>query len=580
MTHTAVLTVALCSAAIGCATTQAPQVLCRQDMACWPSAADWQRLRASLHGELAQPQSPLDACRRDFAGAECAAAREAAKNPYALQDDPGATQSLGWLGAWTSASSAYAVVAKDERDVQLAVQFAHAHGVRLVIKGTGHDYLGRSSAPDSLLVWTHNLRRVGLNDAFVPDGCPPNTTPQAVLNAEAGTRWLEAYQAAAAGGRYVQGGGCNSVGVAGGFLQGGGFGTWSNKYGIAAAALLEARVVIADGTLLVANACQNPDLFWALKGGGGGTYGVVTQVTLQTHPAPHSMGLVIGELSASDDAAYRELLAKFFAFYASKLMRPEWGEHVRVRGNNSLQVTMSFVDMSAETAKRVWATFVDDLDSVRFRHSLQFVEVPGEDMWTDAFAAQMHDAITTDPRPDQPRPLYWWRSNQEEVSTYWYTYQSRWLQAALFADPTRLADVMFDASRHWGISLYFRKGQASASEDARVRDSDTAMNPVVMHSAALAIAAATGGGAPGVPDHEPNAEEGAEARAEVTAAMNILRSATPDSGSYVNETDYFEPAWQHSFWGANYERLLAIKHKYDPDGVVQCHHCVGSEAGR
>jgi FAD/FMN-containing dehydrogenase len=73
-------------------------------------------------------------------------------------------------------------------------------------------------------------------------------------------------------GRYVQGGGCTTVGVAG-LVQSGGFGSFSKHYGTAAAGLLEAEVVTADGKVCVANACTNADLFWALKGGGGGTFG-------------------------------------------------------------------------------------------------------------------------------------------------------------------------------------------------------------------------------------------------------------------------------------------------------------------
>jgi hypothetical protein len=59
--------------------------------------------------------------------------------------------------------------------------------------------------------------------------------------------------------------------------------------------------------------------------------------------------------------------------------------------------------------------------------------------------------------------------------------------------------------------------------------------------------------------------------------MAILRRVTPGSGTYVNEADYFEPDWQRSFWGASYQRLLAVKQKYDPEGLFSCHHCVGSE---
>jgi FAD/FMN-containing dehydrogenase len=59
--------------------------------------------------------------------------------------------------------------------------------------------------------------------------------------------------------------------------------------------------------------------------------------------------------------------------------------------------------------------------------------------------------------------------------------------------------------------------------------------------------------------------------------MAVLREATPDAGSYVNETDYFEPDWQRAFWGEHYPRLLEIKRRYDPTNLFTCHHCVGSE---
>jgi FAD/FMN-containing dehydrogenase len=64
----------------------------------------------------------------------------------------------------------------------------------------------------------------------------------------------------------------------------------------------------------------------------------------------------------------------------------------------------------------------------------------------------------------------------------------------------------------------------------------------------------------------------------ITRAMKIIRDATPGSGAYPNEADYFEPDWQRSFWGVNYVRLLAIKKKVDPDNIFRVHHGIGSEA--
>ena len=113
----------------------------------------------------------------------------------------------------------------------------------------------------------------------------------AAVSVGAGAIWAHVYDAVTTkAGRYVQGGGCMTVGVAGPgperrlrqLLEG--------ASALAAASLLEAEVVTADGAVRIANACTNPDLFWALKGGGGGSFGVVTRLTLRTHELPEFFG--------------------------------------------------------------------------------------------------------------------------------------------------------------------------------------------------------------------------------------------------------------------------------------------------
>jgi FAD/FMN-containing dehydrogenase len=521
-------------------------------------------------------------CRLDAASDGCKAALGNLTNPFYIEDQPGGSQSTGWLDAWSAAPSAYAVAAESPGDIVAAVRFAREHGLRLVIKGTGHDYLGRSSAPDSLLLWTHKMRRITMHEAFVARGCPATPGLPAVT-LEAGTRWLEAYQEVTVKhGRYVQGGGCTSVGAAGGFLQGGGFGSWSKKYGIAAASLLEAEVVTADGTLRVANACQNQDLFWALRGGGGGTFGVVTKVTLRTHALPNDFGFVFGEITAKSDAAFKELLERFLGFYRQRLNNESWGEQVEVRGDNSLRLSMSFLGMSTDEAARVWQplrTWVEERPE-RFTITMNFLSVPGDKMWDDRFIKERFAAVMVpDKRPGQPENQYWWATNQEEVSTYWYAYQSRFVPLDRFEgeEAKRFALSLFEASRLWPFALHFNKGQAGASAEALARDHETSFNPAVYDAAALIIAAASGRGYPGVRGFEPDLAEGRAERAGVTAAMKIIRAATPGTGAYVNEADYFEPDWQRAFWGKNYDKLLRIKRKYDPEGLFRCHHCIGSE---
>ncbi len=182
----------------------------------------WQALAAHLTGKLEQPASPTADCRTDAAGPGCLAALGTLEDPSSIQEQAGATESTGWLGAWTSAPSAYAVAAENVSDIAAAVAFAHQHHLRLVVKGAGHDYLGRSSAPGSLLVWTHPERRsIAIDDAFVPAGCPGTEAGVPAVSVQAGARWGEVYEAVAVKhGRYVQGGGCTSVGAAGGVPAG------------------------------------------------------------------------------------------------------------------------------------------------------------------------------------------------------------------------------------------------------------------------------------------------------------------------------------------------------------------------
>jgi FAD/FMN-containing dehydrogenase len=586
-----VFTALAAGALVACSGSSAPPVApapagpiqwCHPNQPCWPAEKDWQALAGQLKGKLEQPKSPLAACEGGPSEA-CAAAIRAATNPFFLEDQVGGTQQAGYLDAWEPKLSVYAIVAETAEDIAAGVKFAAAHQLRLAIKGTGHDYLGRSSAADSLLIWTHHMRKVEVVDAFVPHGCPASTAAVPAVNVEAGARWLEAYQAVTVEhGRYVQGGGCTSVGAAGGFLQGGGFGSWSKKYGTGAAGLVEAEVITADGQKLIANACQHSDLLWALRGGGGGTFGVVSKVTLLTHPLPTSFGSVQGKIAAPSDAAFRDLLGHFIALYRDQLNNEHWGESVNLTTHNELEISMAFQGLSETEAAAVWQPLRTWIGSQPgFKIEFAAHALPATKMWSyDFFHQYAPDAIKTDDRPDAQHGQFWWSGDAEQVHTYWYTYESRWLPLDLFqpAQADKLADALFAASRHWWSTIHFNKGLAGASADAVARTRDTATNPAVLTSAALFLTGAVGDAIPGIPGHDVDRAKATERKAKATAAMQAIRDVTPNAGSYVNETSYFELDWQHAFWGDNYEKLLAIKRTYDPRGLFMCHHCVGSEA--
>jgi FAD/FMN-containing dehydrogenase len=325
----------------------------------WPSAASWDQLRRGVDGRLVKVQSPLAACLEAPSSPECAHVFKELKNPYFLGDEVGLTQSLGWVDAWTSRPSAYAVVARSTDDVVAAVNFARKNNLRLVVKGGGHSYQGTSNAADSLLIWTRRMNAITLHDAFVCAGCAGQHRAEQAVTVEAGAIWGQVYDAVTTkAGRYVQGGGCMTVGVAG-LIQSGGFGSFSKTYGMAAASLLEAEIVTADGAVRIVNASMNPDLFWGIKGGGGGSLGVVTRLTLRTHSLPEFFGAVFATIRATSDSAFRRLIGKVVSFYTEKLFNPHWGEQIAFRPGNVLAIAMVFQGLDQQQAESTWRPFFD-----------------------------------------------------------------------------------------------------------------------------------------------------------------------------------------------------------------------------
>jgi FAD/FMN-containing dehydrogenase len=548
--------------------------------ASWTGRPAFRALQQQLGPRLLPIASPLEACARD-GGRGAAALFTSLKNPYAIGDDPALTQTLGWTGAWTSRASRFAIRAESAADVAAAVTFARKERVRLVVKGGGHSYFGNSNAADSLLVWTRALDRVEPHDAFVPSQAPAGTAPRQAVSVGAGAMWGRVYQAVSVEhGRYVQGGGCLTVGVTG-FVLGGGFGSLSKAFGTGAANLLEAEIVTADGRTRTVNAWRDPDLYFALRGGGGGTFGVATRLTLATHPLPDTIGAVIFSATARDDAAWSALVDRVLAFYAEALFNPTWGEQLRFEPGRRLRVTMVFHGLDRDGAAAAWRPFFAWIDqqagACRLEGEPVILAAPGRRFWDPAFLRALPGIVLPDDRPGAPAGNVFWASNQGEAGQVLHAYESMWLPSRLLepGERRRLADALVAASAAWSITLHTNKGMAGGAPDALAACRETAMNPAALDAFALVICAADAPPAwPGIPGHEPDTAAGARQAAGVARAMTPMRQLVPAAGAYVSETSYFNRDWQAMYWGGHYPRLAAVKRTYDPDDVFRGHHTV------
>ncbi len=545
-----------------------------------PAAPDWDMLRRQVGNRLLDLHSPLvEAARNGGVGADKLFA--ALKNPYYLSDEPSLTQSLGWIDAWTSRPSLQAVAAESAGDVAAAVQFARGTGVPIVVKGGGHSYFGNSNRANSLLVWTHRLRSITLHDAFRGAGSPATGEGVPAVSLGAGTLWGEVYRKVAVeNGRYVQGGGCLTVGTAG-FVQGGGFGSLSKQFGTGAASLLEAEVVTADGRIRTVNRWQDPDLFFALRGGGGGTFGIVTRLTLKTHALPATFGAVLFKVKASDEASWRELAARIIDFYADHLFNPRWGEQIRFSPGRRLSINMLCHGLSQEQIAATWAPFMNWLKTrpkdFTFAADPLLIALPGRAFWDPQTLLKLPGVVLQDDRPGAPAENIYWAGNRGEAAQVLNAYQSAWLPNRLLSKTRRqeLAAALVRAGDQWSITLHVNKGLGGGSPEAIAATRETATSPEVLDAFALVICAAEQGPAwPGISGHEPDVADGRRQAAGVTRAMREINALVPNAGAYLSESDYFQKDWKRAYWGSNYLRLAAAKRRYDPAWLFRGHHCV------
>ncbi|KAK2054369.1 FAD binding domain-containing protein [Colletotrichum caudatum] len=533
--------------------------------AAWPSDEAWASLNERVDNRLLKPRPRAAACYDgpEYDAAACAEMSADWTNSYTHLGDPIEMFSPVYQGLTCLPPSIYdsgnctmggfpwyVINATSPKHVQEGVKFAKETGVRLVVKNTGHDFSGKSGGGESLSIWTRHLKDVEYVDEMA-DAAEGYSGP--AFKCGTGVQAFEIYKVASEHNKVVVGGEGETVGVMGGYIQGGGHSPLSSIYGTGADQALAFEVVTADGELVTADHARNSDLFWALRGGGGSTFGVATSVTVKAFPDVTTTAAAF-EFSTADGISNETFWAGVRSYFDSFIHNADNGTYAYFvmlpnnpgPGDFLFQMTPFFAPN--KTAKDVTALldpWFAELRRLEIGFAPNITQYGGfYPAWRDYFPLEAVEKVNV-----QSGSRLFPRRNFEDVE---------------------LRQATFDAIRtsletnHVFVGFNIK----AASPD----DPDNAVNPAWRENILFAIqsvrwpAGAT-------------ADQILEARKGFTSGdMQRWRDVSPGAGSYLAESDRMEPNFQQSFYGdAKYPRLLELKRKWDPDDVFYAATAVGSE---
>ncbi|KAG6330603.1 hypothetical protein ID866_8487 [Astraeus odoratus] len=435
---------------------------------------------------------------------------------------------------------AIGVDARSPEDIQAAVKFALQYNLKLVIKNTGHDFLGRSAKRGAFLVWTHNMKNITYDSGFVPEGAPINETYEA-LTIGAGVQWYEAYAAANNSGRSLVGGVSlgGSVGAAGGWLQGGGHSALSPSYGLGVDNAIEITVVTSAGEHLTVNNYQYSDLFWALRGGGGGTYGIVTSVTYRTYPSL-PIAFYVMEANVTGSADMSELLGGVLQFQPN-LTDAGWGGYGAI-SNNTTYLAVLAPNMSTEVANATTQPLTDLVLSLQPQGVSPYIQIfqfPSFYDWFEYFFGS----------PGQNGANVMITSRLLSRDTISKQYQD-------------VVEILIDCQATFNM--------VAGGKVSQFDSNSAGLNPAWRNAIVEVVCGVSW-------------EEGATAQEigvqidQLKAWIDAFHNIAPNDGAYFNEASLFEIDWKETFFGSHYSTLKQIKDKYDPYRLFVVAEGVGSE---
>ncbi|KAF9990526.1 hypothetical protein BGZ75_001399 [Mortierella antarctica] len=541
---------------------------CLPTQPCWPDKASWDAFGQTVGGLITTTPPAYECHDPHYNEAKCQEIQKGYFFDHWRQHQPGAMQQVNWemagdrgcLGfnktsqCYQGAVPLYTVKALTFEHVQNTVRFAAKNNIRLAIKNTGHDYLGRSTAASSINLWVYYMKDMTFSDNFVPEGAPAGSSGSGAVVLGSGVLWKDVYRAAEDHKVVVVGGAEATVGTSGGYCQAGGHSPLSPRLGLCVDNVLQYKVVTADGELKVANSHQNTDLFWALRGGGGGTFGVVVEAVYKTHPAFDNINFAGYRLFFRNDT---ETIPKILNAFLSRQVEwsdAGWSGYAYVM-ENFMAILYYLPNADRATAQASFDPFLGVLAN------LGTVKVEGN--------------ITN-------FPSFWKVFDSAPPSTEGNAGHNALLGSRLIPRrnfestkgvedlTTALVNIQKDLKEYGNPVGTFITHLVAGGAVRNGTNAETSVLPA-WRKALMHIVDMTAWN-----DDTPLALQKLFAR-KLTAANQRLRDLTPGSGAYFNEADPNEPNWQTNFFGSNYKRLKAIKDKVDPQGVFACSKCVGSE---
>ncbi|KAM6494766.1 FAD binding domain containing protein [Amanita muscaria] len=534
---------------------------CLSSQPCWPSPSNFSQLASQVSQPLIYPVPPASACYPPFnsSAGSCVEIEAHLLDDLRHTDFPGAMISTNFesytfdngtidacyynvlLGVPCHQGNV-AVIGVDVRsvsDIQAAVNFAAKFYLRLVVKNTGHDFLSRSMARDAFMLWTHHLKDIAYDDAFLPSGAPSNASTYKALTVGAGVQWNEAYAAADTHGRSIVGGDCPSVGAGGGWPQGGGLGSLSPSFGLGVDNVIQYTVVLANGQYVTANAYQYQDLFWALRGGGGGTYGVVVSVTYQTHDIQPTTSVnltMVFPLPAIAQIVTTEL----FKILPS-LQDAGWGGGY-LFSNKSLSSVIFASDTALAQGNAIFNSFVGR------------AWLAGAIVTTNRHSAPSHYAAS-----------YSFSHLLNSLGGVPEELISRFISTtAAKEQPEQVAKAILRVN-HGGAFLAVGGGKVSQIDPDSVGVTPAWRQAIGVFESPVFW-----------PEGTPTTEI-SRLRQIAAADLESLNPISPNNGTYLNEASLYEENFQNTFFGSHYARLKEIKSEYDPNDLFIVAEGVGSE---